>query len=97
MTASTNVSHWVVALRVGCVLSQVIAARGDLSLKFSFSPEYKFTNSGLLLPGSNKSRPFFRMNDAAEVMAMMIQSINQNLAERLYPKLQGFQNDLCTQ
>jgi len=49
MTASTNVPYWVVALRVGCVLSQVIAASGDLSLKLSLTPEYKFTNNGLSL------------------------------------------------
>ena len=50
MTASTNVPYWVVALRVGCVLSQVIAASGDLSLKLSLTPEYKFTNNGLSRP-----------------------------------------------
>jgi len=33
MTVITNVPYWVVALRVGCVLSQVIAASGDLSLE----------------------------------------------------------------
>ena len=30
MNSSTNVPYWVVALRVGCVLSQVIAASRDL-------------------------------------------------------------------
>jgi len=50
MTASTNVPYWVVALRVGCVLSQVIAASGDISLNLSLKPEYKFTNNGLSLP-----------------------------------------------
>jgi len=47
MTASTNVLYWIVALRVGCVLSQVIATSGDLSLMLSLTPEYKFTNNGL--------------------------------------------------
>jgi len=50
MTASTNVPYRVVALRVGCVFSQVIAASGDLSWKLSLTPEYKFTNNGLSLP-----------------------------------------------
>ena len=31
INSSTNVPYWVVALKVGCVLLQVIAARGDLS------------------------------------------------------------------
>jgi len=30
MNSSTNVPYWVVVLRVGCVLSQVTAASGDL-------------------------------------------------------------------
>ena len=55
MTASTNVPYWIVALRVGCVLSQVIAASGDLSLKLSRTPEYKFTNNGLSLTTMNTS------------------------------------------
>jgi len=49
MTASTNVPYWVVALRIGCVLSQVIAASGDLSLKLSLTHKNKFTNNGLSL------------------------------------------------
>ena len=63
MTASTNVPYWVVALRVGCVLSQVIAASGDLSLKLSLTPEYKFTNNGLSLtsPSSQSHLKFFRV------------------------------------
>jgi len=36
-------------LRVGGVLSQVIAASGDLSLKLSLTPEYKLTNNDLSL------------------------------------------------
>jgi len=31
MNCSTNVPYWVIALKVGCVLSQVIAASGGLS------------------------------------------------------------------
>jgi len=50
MTANTNVSHWAVASRVGCVLSQVIAASGDFPLKLSITPEHNFTNNGLSLP-----------------------------------------------
>jgi len=38
MTASTIVPYWVVASRVGCVLSKVMAAGGDLPLKLSFTP-----------------------------------------------------------
>jgi len=38
MNSSTNVPYWTVVLRVGCVLSQVIAASGDLSLKLSLTP-----------------------------------------------------------
>jgi len=45
MNSSTNVPYWVVASRVGCVLSQIIAASGDLPLKMSFTPEHSFTNS----------------------------------------------------
>jgi len=56
MTASTNVPYWIVALRVGCVLSQVIAASGDLSLKLSLTPEHKFTNNGLPRPQGGKFR-----------------------------------------
>ena len=41
MTASTNVPYWVVALRVGCVLSQVIVASGDLPLKLSLTANIK--------------------------------------------------------
>jgi len=49
MTASTNVPYWAVASRVGCVLSQVIAASGDLPLTMSLTPEHNFTNNGLSL------------------------------------------------
>jgi len=37
MNSCTNVQYWVVASRVGCVLSQVIAASGDLPLKLSLT------------------------------------------------------------
>jgi len=47
MTASTNVPYWAVAPRVRCVLSQVIAASGDLPLTLSLTPEYNFTNNRL--------------------------------------------------
>jgi len=55
MTVITNVPYWVVALRVGGVLSQVIAASGDLFLKLSLTPEYKFTNDGLSLTPTSQS------------------------------------------
>jgi len=38
MNSSTNVPYWTVVLRVGCVLSQVIAGSGDLPLKLNLTP-----------------------------------------------------------
>ena len=49
MNSSTNVPYWTVVLRVGCVLSQVIAASGDLSF-WSWTLHLHLILQTLLLP-----------------------------------------------
>jgi len=70
MTANTNVPYWVVASRVGCVLSQVIAASRDLPLKLSFTPNIVvhlpyFTNNGLSLAHVKPGNKFAKVRYTA--------------------------------
>ena len=98
MTVSTIVPYWTVALRVGCVLSQVIAASGDLSLKLSLTPEYKFTNNGLSLTNVACPPDLCRKRSESDILPLTPQPCPEayvNMAENIMLNRVGARTHPC--